>query len=1054
MAARSRRRPALIPPASPSEGNAGPFVASPSVERATLGLTAGATGVKPWAVGHTFVQGHLPSGQALDGVQTTVKTTWPDGSAKVAVLAGVTSFVSTTASISIGAGTQPSGTALSTASLKATGITAAVDAGAFGSASWAGTDWDTPHETWVSGPVMSSWIFRKQVGADAHLVAWIEVRLWSTGAVEVLPWVENGFITSAGANKSATYTFTLGGSQRFSAVVDVKHHTRVPLLSGALSYWLGTDPAVVASHDAAYMMASKMVPNYGFGAPSAGALNALQQSYTPNTLAGISSAMGAAGSSASIIPAPGALYVSSDGDARAWRAAQVFGYSGGSWSTHYRDPSGNAIARFGSYPSASLQGGSPTIAAGSGGENGTPVTTHQPSYGYMPFLMTGRKWFLDEQLSWAMWNYLNSRVNSRRGETDYETAPFLFASGAAGVIDARNGAYANRGAHWSVRTLAQALAICPPGLSHQADLVAAFEANTDFYVQVYVDGTHAPGWVSPQGFLGDYSADGSTAYTPTNASTAWYGAAWMSAFGVQAWGFASDIGLPISAGAQADHLAVRNHAYKQVVSRTSDGSGGGWNWRRFGVYAYPIGSDAAGLPPDAWFTSAQSYSEYRSGYGLADIPATAGLSLKSHSSDTDMVLGDTTSSDYGQFALGALAYAVDHGAPGAVDGWLRISGASNFSALSGYAVDDPSHGFYPRASLSATPAWASGQAVNEWRELSNTALSAQPVMAAPNGGTAPQGKQDAWCGWHAKPATSEVFSVGQGGHDDYHGDEVNRINFAADAPAWSQLVAPLAPPAGNGDYNNAGRPSSRHGYHTAVYSAQLDRALLMPGAARSTDGFATSTIAAFNVATGTYDSAATWSGSGMPVAAGTGPCSYAIDPATGNVYAWINNAAVLRWNSGLPGSWTTLISNPSNPAANYTAAAFDTTRNQVLFLGGGLGGNMRRRYDVAGNSEATITLTGTDISTSDGLGLVYCETTDRYYACVPGNGAAQVYVITPNSGTSWACALLSTTGTAPSADTSSNSAYAPFTKFQYLPALGMLVFSPRWGMNVFALRIH
>ena len=32
---------------------------------------------------------------------------------------------------------------------------------------------------------MSSWVYRKQVGSDAHLVAWMEVRLYVAGAVEL-----------------------------------------------------------------------------------------------------------------------------------------------------------------------------------------------------------------------------------------------------------------------------------------------------------------------------------------------------------------------------------------------------------------------------------------------------------------------------------------------------------------------------------------------------------------------------------------------------------------------------------------------------------------------------------------------------------------------------------------------------------------------------------------------------------------------------------------------------------------------------------------------------
>ena len=92
----------------------------------------------------------------------------------------------------------------------------------------------------------------------------------ASGAVEVLPWVENGYINVAGpTNKSATYGFSLGGSSRFSAAIDLKHHQRLVLVSGtALSHWLGTDPGVVPRHDPAYLMATEMVPTYRANTPA------------------------------------------------------------------------------------------------------------------------------------------------------------------------------------------------------------------------------------------------------------------------------------------------------------------------------------------------------------------------------------------------------------------------------------------------------------------------------------------------------------------------------------------------------------------------------------------------------------------------------------------------------------------------------------------------------------------------------------------------------------------------------------------------------------------
>lgn len=676
---------------------------------AAFTLTSVTSGSLPFSIGYPIRQGDVPTGSAITlpgaTARANILNTWPDGSAKFALISGVYTSAGSAVSITPTVGSVSEGAALTGASVQSAmgSNTAVIDCGAFGTVTFSGADFATPFKTHSACDYFGEFIYRKAVGSDPTLTAWIAVRLCYTGQIEVLPWVENGWMTGADpANKSATYTFALGGTTRFSGVVDVKHHTRVPLLSGGLlSHWLGADPGVTVAHNSAYLMSTKLVPNYGWGAPSAGTLNALLQTYTPNTLAGVNTLMGTAGASAALINSTQAYYITSGGDVRAWKAAQVFGYSGGSWSTHLRDASTNQLPRFQDYPAASLQGGTPSIAGGTGGENGTAVTTHQPGFGYLPYLMTGRYWFFEEHAFWATFNHFDASDQLRRGWTAYATAPYLFADGRYGVIDPRAGPYSNRGAHWSIRILAQTLAITPPGHPCLADYVTAWESNAAFYAATFVNGTHAPGWVSPQGFLGEYSSSGDSLYGTHGSSVAWWGAAWMSTFGGQAWGFASNLGLPVSTTAAANAIAVRTQAYKQVVQRAGDGVS--YNWRRFAVYDYPLGTDGVGLPPETWFTAAQSYTDYVSSMGLASIAATAGLTLKDHSSDTDLAPGSTTSTDYGPFALSALAYAVDHGAPGAAAGWARVSGASNFASGFAGLSEDPAHAITPLALPSFVP---------------------------------------------------------------------------------------------------------------------------------------------------------------------------------------------------------------------------------------------------------------------------------------------------------------------------------------------------------------
>jgi hypothetical protein len=713
FAAAQRVRRPVPPPVS------GPPPSGPGSLSTSFTLTSPNTGTHPFAIGHAFREGEVPagSGVAVTGAtaQVTPNTYWPDGSLKHAIIAGTASLTANVAAtIGLASGTASSGTALTTTDLKNTGIVAAIGCGSFGTASWAATDWDTPHYQHVSGHRMSSWLYRKPVVSDPHLVAWMEVRLYAGGAVEILPWIENAYLNVASptTKASTTYTFTLGGTQRYSQTFVLSHHSRVPLVTGTgvFSYWLGTDPAVTPKHNIAYLTATKLVPNYGYTSPSTTKLNALNQSYTPNTLAGVSASMGAAGSSAALIPTSAALYLTSNGDPRGYRAALVFGLSGGSWPTHYRDNTTNQLLKFASYPNVSEQvgQGTPELPAPSGTTNGTPVITHQPSFGYLPYLISGWHWFWEESGFWETWNYLKHTPAQRSQGT---------GTGAKAIHDTRNGTNANRGAHWGLRTLAQTLSLCPTDHPIYSDLVSSWENNTAHYATTYT--VLAQPWYSPQGVLGEYGAD--SAYGSPGGNTSWWGAGWMNMFGCQTWGFASDIGLPQSATSLANHLAVRDHTYKQVVGRAGDGLGGNYNWRRLAVFDFPLGSDGTGMPVETWYTSAQSYSNYIAGKGLASIPATAGLSLKMHASDGDVVPGSSTAQSYGPFALSALAYAVDHAAAGASEGWNRVSGASNY--VSGFVElqDDPEHGITPRANTYLAGVVA-GMSVGAWTQLTVSGL--------------------------------------------------------------------------------------------------------------------------------------------------------------------------------------------------------------------------------------------------------------------------------------------------------------------------------------------
>lgn len=488
--------PAPPPPAAVG-GNAGPFIAQPSTTLATLTLLSSGAGVLPWSVGQAFVSGDMPFGAQLDGVQMTVKSRWPDGSAKIAVLAGITAVGGASHSVALGPGTSPAGALLTTSSLKATGVSASIDTDRYGSASWSGNDWDSPLATWVSGTVMSSWIYRKPLGADAHLTAWLEVRLWATGDVEVLPWIENGFLMVAGpGGRPGNYRFTLNGTERFAMTLPVFHHTRAPLISGeALSHWAGPDRTAVPKHDVAYLERSGLVQTYMKSLrrnwPALPAWRGVSASFSPyqsidGTTSMHSPSMGQPGAHPSVGAQPGWEAIALlDDSALGFTQMIRESYRFGGHQIHYRDEATGRAIRFSQHADTQIRpeyvlsnigeiqdGASvrtPAIVDGKGGDGNRWTGSHQPAGPLLAYLTTGRWWFMEECQHIAAVNFL-ILARTRKGAQMLVTPDFTQLRQAA----------------WTLRNLFIADCVTPDDDELKTEYATAINNNIDFYHRTYI----------------------------------------------------------------------------------------------------------------------------------------------------------------------------------------------------------------------------------------------------------------------------------------------------------------------------------------------------------------------------------------------------------------------------------------------------------------------------------------------------------------------------------------------------------------------------------------
>lgn len=677
-------------------GNSGSTVLSlpppsPVTGSSTLRLTSNSTGSGlPFSAGYAFRQGDIPEGKYitasnanLRGFQANVKNRWHDGSVKFAVLSGLIDLqANTEQTVTVGwTESAPSSSALTTTDLKATGISASISYGSYGTASWSGDAWGTPFLAPVAGAEMSSWVYRQAIGSDQHLVAWMEVRLYRGGAVEIVPWIENGYLMRASpGERSGAATFSINGVARFSGPLTLYNHTRAVLASGqVLSHWLNGDPGITYKHDMGYLQLTGLVPAYrGVTSASASAMKRLVTSYTPLAQANYPSAMGTAGFHPSIGPLPewDVVYMTSDGSPNAWRSVQVNGYAAGRYGYHFRDETTNRAPRFSSYPNLVLGSGSGIPGIGStskeqytpAASGGTPpefTNSHMPAIGLMAYLLTGRWYFMDEM------QLLSSAMYLKQWDT---TRHF-----SQGVINSSSGSNTTRGAAWTLRALADIATMTPDDDEPlKGEYVASVNSNIDWAYGRYVAQAN-----NPLGLMVPY-AD----YSPGDGKTD--SAIWMEDF--LTWSYGNIKSVQAYAPLYREKLdQLLAWKYRSIVGRLGPNQPGYWSYRKAADYVVPYAP--AELNVTDWAGGAGPwYSNWGESYLAAGYSYSEGTSLLSSYIDAD---GLATS--YWGNLQPAIAYAVEHWAAGAKEAYDRMVGAPNWqSAATYFNTDTPVWSARPR----------------------------------------------------------------------------------------------------------------------------------------------------------------------------------------------------------------------------------------------------------------------------------------------------------------------------------------------------------------------
>lgn len=611
-------------------------------------LTASVSGKLPFTIGLGFKKGDVPSTPSLDipDQQIIVKRRWNDGSVKHAIASGhialseknpklINVLRSSTSS-------SPIGKSLTATDIQRVNPQASVQFSGYETVNLSNL-LAHPVRTWISGPEMVESHYHSAVANDPTLNVWFFVRLYKNGRIWIRTIVENGNMDDSRRSKSYVPTVIVGGAKIYDNggnILTHYDHTR-----WCVEAWIGVDPQITPKHDTTYLIETKLVPNYWKRNPSEKAFKSLIQEYSPMDRGNLTDSMGRAGYQPQIglLTKWDALYASS-GDARAFRAALANASSLNSYPIVWRDAKTQFIVKPSDHPNFGLK----TYQYRAG--NNIWEMNHAPSEGYLAYLITGDYWYYETTLMHSSLVYL--ALNG--GLTGLGVNRILVAE--------------TRGTAWNLRTLSQLVGIAP-----ESDAVAA-----DYQKLLANNMKH---WKSVKDRLG---GAGIGYLYERNVNLYDHGtiAPWMQHFFMQSLGMGSDLEpLPD----MTIYNEVRDWLYRGVVGILGDSSGFCFNYG--GSYKIKI-TDEGSKDPTTWFR------DWRSVYVASFNNPACGNWLEGKGSQS----AENASTGYWGNLLPAIAYAVDHGAPGALAAWSRLINAGNWSVLENSGFDvSPNWGIVPRA---------------------------------------------------------------------------------------------------------------------------------------------------------------------------------------------------------------------------------------------------------------------------------------------------------------------------------------------------------------------
>ena len=494
--------PLTPPTTAPSQVQVGSVITDVRIQNTGIAQTN-----VPFTFGQVFAAGQLKPTEGLaaklaDGslvrLQVDVKATHADGSVRHAIISGVlpTLAVGQTQKIDLAKSSASEAGSATPQSLLAAGlnstVTLTINNVKYTASLADGLASGTPTK-WLAGNVASEWFVNaplKTAAGAVHpvLTARFGVRWYSglTKQARVEVVVENDKTFVAAHRYTYDVNFDVAGRTAYVKTgLTHNHHSRWH----QYAWWDAShEPAINIQHNTAYLIASKAVSNYDQSVTIpedvlSGMASSISGNNTgPGQIGTVVSYMGMTGGRGDIGPLPewSVNYLLSQ-DKRAKDVMLANADGSGSWSVHLRDENTNFPVRtdndanklISTHPNYAWTGPLPVPRCADADACNTPYAedvAHEPSLAYLPYLITGDYYYLEEMQFWAVWNPLG-------------TAP-----GNNGTGQGLLRWHQVRGQAWALRTLGEAAYITPDSDPLKAYFTKQLDNNLNFYTQTYVVG--------------------------------------------------------------------------------------------------------------------------------------------------------------------------------------------------------------------------------------------------------------------------------------------------------------------------------------------------------------------------------------------------------------------------------------------------------------------------------------------------------------------------------------------------------------------------------------